>query len=107
MDNAMRITVNNNVITSPFEHREIKKVERSNFVQVQQKKELEKLKVLERAVFTDKNLGEEFYLSPGDMIYVLGEDTRQPYASKIYNAPNGDSFIIVPAERIIMVERND
>jgi len=91
-------TVNNQIATVPFPTRDLKTVNRGGFVHVQQKTELTALKVL--VPFWTTELG----VQPGDVIYVSGEDCKAPYAGKVYTM-NDEPFILVPKDRVIMVER--
>lgn len=92
-----KYTINRQIATVPFPTRDLKTVNRGGFVHVQQKTELTALKVLQ--IYSDEDL----HITPGDVVYVSGEDCKAPYAGKVYTM-NEEPFILVPKDRVIMVE---
>lgn len=85
------------VATEPFGSNELKGQMRGSVMVAEQRSGLTPLKVL----FTHS--GSKLFLSPGDMVYVRGDDCKLTgWPKEILTDEDGVKFILVPEGRIVM-----
>ena len=88
-------TMNKVVACTPFNKQHMETVVKGGFAMVDKKVQLQELKVVKHSA--------ELNLVPGDGVWVRGDAIVQPWAKEVFTV-EGDEFILVPANFILIVK---